>query len=90
MTKLDKNNVKIVSFRTIDNRKNMYAVLGTNNLNKALQYVREYKKMSKKDFYDKFSICMGSIHNDNLYMGDINARDKENCLVVYRRNFNYF
>ena len=75
--------MEIIKFY-FENGKVIYAVKGANNHLDALNYVCYYKKANKADFLSSHDVCLGTIYDDNLYVGDFDNKHKSNCVIVYR------
>ena len=69
-------------------RKQCMPVTGASNLNDALNYVCRYKKANKTEFLRTHNVCLGTIYNDKLYVGDFNNKYKSNCIIVFRNTIN--
>lgn len=80
--------MSIEKFCSIDEKKTMYAVTGVSNFNDALNYVCRYKKANKTEFLRTHNVCLGTIYNNQLYVGDFNNKYKSNCVIVFRNTIN--
>ena len=76
--------MNIEKFRSVDENKTVYAVTGANNYSEALNYVCQYKKANKADFFMTHDVCLGTMYNDDLYVGDFDSKHKTNCIIVFR------
>ena len=80
--------MKIEKFNLIKNGKIVYAVSGTEDLMAAMDEVRKYKKENIASFYSNHSCFEGTIHNNKLYVGNVDYAKKKPCIIVSRNNYN--
>lgn len=80
--------MSIEKFRSVDENKVVYVVKGASNHAEALNYVCQYKKANKADFLMTHDVCLGTVYNDKLYVGDLDNTHKSNCIIVFRNTIN--
>lgn len=82
----DKGEIMIIKkFKYVKNGNVVYAVLGANNSDEALEKVYMYKHSNKNEFYDKYTVYNGLIEGDNLYVlkkGNTKKRNGKICYIV--------
>ena len=59
--------MRIEKFSHVDNGKVVYAVIGVDNPEVAMEEVYKYKKANRKDFYSSHFIYTGLIKGNKLY-----------------------
>ena len=67
--------MKIEKFSHVDNGKVVYAVIGIDNPEVAMEEVYKYKKANRKDFYSSHFIYTGLIKGNKLYRINIKIDD---------------
>lgn len=80
--------MKIKKFRHVKNNKVVYAVIGTQDINEAMNYVYKYKKAEYTDFYINHDAVVGSIYKGNLYVNtifDVPISKQTPCIIVFRK-----
>ena len=80
--------MNIEKFCSVDEKKTVYAVTGATNFNDALNYVCQYKKANKAEFLKTHDVCLGTMYNNELYVGDLNKTHKCNCVIVFGNTIN--
>lgn len=80
--------MSIEKFRSVEENKVVYVVKGADNFNDALNCVCQYKKANKADFLMTHDVCLGTVYNGELYVGNFDKKHKSNCIIVFRNTIN--
>ena len=80
--------MELRKFKHVKNNKTVYAVIGANSINEAMDYVYKYKKAEYVDFSINHRAAVGYIYKNNLYVGrvlDAPIKEQIPCIIVYRK-----